>query len=156
MKVRATKKATRSSSRTVGCRPLEPPLRNQRKKNAFFLIFIMMMMFFQTKTRKVPYRRRDVDWEKLLDRSWSHYPHVPVLQFALDIHRILLFLLANTSKFVFVHCQNTEKHHRIFSRGEHRNSLQLNAVLTCLCVFLCVWVRVSVLFGVVWGTRTKK
>ena len=35
VKVRATKKATRSSSRTVGCRPLEPPLRNQRKKNAF-------------------------------------------------------------------------------------------------------------------------
>ena len=155
MKVRATKKATRSSSRTVGCRPLEPPLRNQRKKNAFFLIFIMMIVF-QTKTRKVPYRRRDVDWEKLLDRSWNHYPHVPVLQFALDIHRILLFVLANTSICVFVHGQNSEKHHHIFSRGEHRNSLQLNTVLTCLCVFLCVWVRVSVLFGVVWGTRTKK
>ena len=96
------------------------------------------MMFFKQKTRKVPYRRRDVDWEKLLDRSWSHYPHVPVLQFALDIHRLLLFLLANTSKFVFVHCQNIEKHHRIFSRGEHRNSLQLNAVLTLfVCFSLC-------------------
>jgi len=142
VKVRATKKATRSSSRTVGCRPLEPPLRNQRKKNAFFLIFIMMMMmFFKQKLRKVPYRRRDVDWEKLLDRSWSHYPHVPVLQFALDIHRILLFVLANTSKFVFVHGQNIEKHHHIFSRGEHRNSLQLNTVLTCVvCEGFCfVW-----------------
>ena len=84
---------------------------------------MMMMMFFKQKLRKVPYRRRDVDWEKLLDRSWSHYPHVPVLQFALDIHRILLFLLANTSKFVCLYMVKTSKNIIVSFRVENTETL---------------------------------